>query len=343
MDNKDLNKCVERLEFVPCNLCGNSDVEKMTVMCEEEKNGLHLNTVMCRNCGLIFINPRATKDLYEKFYNMCYRNNISKSDRSNEMRLQEQKKFYTSYISPIVAETMRNIRIESLLDIGCSHGGISLALREKYRVKKCVGVEPVTEIAKYAEKRLGIKVHINLFENIAFEEKYDLICLFRALNHTLDPKANLKKIHSLLNTNGCLLLVLYDGISNLIRKSFSQVAEFAHPYIFYEETIEAMLKIAGFRILSKRTNTLCGEDIAVADIPFLDFNSMVFLAQKQRIDDKQVVNKDVAPFLMRIDHNVKFYQKYKIFVDYWLSSYLSVRIRRILLSLKNRCINVFKR
>lgn len=53
------------VEHVACNLCGaNEPVE----IAHTDKYGLDITTVMCRQCGLMYLNPRPTEASYNRFY-----------------------------------------------------------------------------------------------------------------------------------------------------------------------------------------------------------------------------------------------------------------------------------
>lgn len=53
------------LEYVNCNLCGRDDAQTVA---QRDKYRLELTSVMCRHCGLIYLNPRPTAAIYRKFY-----------------------------------------------------------------------------------------------------------------------------------------------------------------------------------------------------------------------------------------------------------------------------------
>ena len=52
-------------EEVPCNLCGSERRQKIGSV---DKFKLNVTSVICLDCGLIYINPRPTADCYRRFY-----------------------------------------------------------------------------------------------------------------------------------------------------------------------------------------------------------------------------------------------------------------------------------
>jgi ubiquinone/menaquinone biosynthesis C-methylase UbiE len=56
---------LEDTEKVPCNLCGRDDCVEIA---QRDKYDLAVTSVICRNCGLIYLNPRPTIKSYDRFY-----------------------------------------------------------------------------------------------------------------------------------------------------------------------------------------------------------------------------------------------------------------------------------
>src|SRR5687768_667199 len=62
-------------ESVPCNQCLGDSFE---VLDRRDRNGLPVQTCICKHCGLIFINPRMTAPWYGKFYEREYREQLAR-------------------------------------------------------------------------------------------------------------------------------------------------------------------------------------------------------------------------------------------------------------------------
>jgi SAM-dependent methyltransferase len=56
---------LEEVEEVPCNLCGS---DACIDIAHSDKYDLPVRSVMCRKCGLMYLNPRPTKASYDQFY-----------------------------------------------------------------------------------------------------------------------------------------------------------------------------------------------------------------------------------------------------------------------------------
>ena len=53
------------VEHVPCNLCGRDEFQPVAT---RDKYRLLLTSVICRGCGLLYLNPRPTAAAYRRFY-----------------------------------------------------------------------------------------------------------------------------------------------------------------------------------------------------------------------------------------------------------------------------------
>jgi SAM-dependent methyltransferase len=65
ISSKLRSSLLAELESVPCNLCGRDEFQPVA---RRDKYRLPLTTVMCKGCGLLYLNPRPTAVAYGKFY-----------------------------------------------------------------------------------------------------------------------------------------------------------------------------------------------------------------------------------------------------------------------------------
>lgn len=59
----------ETLETVDCNLCGSSNKK---ILYKIKHFSLNFTMVKCKDCGLVYMDPRHNKDNLIKFYNESY-------------------------------------------------------------------------------------------------------------------------------------------------------------------------------------------------------------------------------------------------------------------------------
>ena len=130
-------------EYVQCILCNQDNTElalKLT------KNVI---VVTCRNCGLMYQNPRQIDISYydEKFFESCVQ------------RYDAQRQFSENRFDSLLAV----IKAGWILDIGCGTGGF-LAVAQK-RGWDCYGVDVSRYAANYANCFLKNEVRIGTVED----------------------------------------------------------------------------------------------------------------------------------------------------------------------------------
>lgn len=326
MMNVDLTKYISELERVPCNACGGSNEE---VFGNEERFGLPLKSVICRNCGLMYLNPRPTSKLYKKFNESDYRRAVSGTDEGVKSIFDRQVRHTKMVTIPFFEKHSGLIRPESLLDIGCSYGGIAAGFGKKYPGISLFGVEPVLKNAAFARARAGMDVAGGVFEDYAAERKFDVVIFAQAINHTLDPFVNLKKIHALLTDRGVLYMSVQDTVSALLNRPLTRMVEMTHPYMFCRESVQYLVEKAGLEIVGYRDGQLDGGELARRDIPGMAFPRMLILARKS---EKMVEPEapDFKKILTRMRRNIDFYEQWHGEIDRWHSPNLWRRAYRYL-------------
>lgn len=234
------------LEAVRCNLCGADDAEPIA---RGERFGTAACTVICRRCGLMYLNPRWTAEAYARFYASDYRALMGQSEEPLREVLLRQR-VHGARILAFCGEYLRpGARV---LDIGCGVGGVLDALR---RARGCagVGVEPCAEHARYA-RRIGLDVREGRFEDIAWaNERFDLVILTQTLNHLLDPAGTLARIRRVLAPEGKLFLEV-QNVPEYARMCPTPF-QVDHTYYFCPETLECMVRRAGFEPLNVEVET----------------------------------------------------------------------------------------
>ncbi|WP_111976368.1 methyltransferase domain-containing protein [Algibacillus agarilyticus] len=94
----------------------------------------------------------------------------------------------------------------SILDIGCAEGSSGRIFRNKLNCK-IFGVEINPDVALIAEKSLD-HVYVGNFEDCSIEEKFDVVIAADVVEHQVNIHDFLRKMVSLTNKNGRVLLSL---------------------------------------------------------------------------------------------------------------------------------------
>ncbi|MFH0731769.1 MAG: class I SAM-dependent methyltransferase [Candidatus Omnitrophota bacterium] len=202
------------------------------------------NIVKCKNCSLIFTNPRLKSDLLLKFYS---------EGRDIDYIKQQQER----------TQVFRNVikYIESfcpggrMLDIGCGAGFLLSAAAAKGWDAK--GIELNKFFADFARERLKINVIGETAEKVDLEPDYfDVITMWDSLEHLLDPYLVLSKAHRWLKKGGYIFINTPD-INSILAKIFKSkwwFIESMHLYYFNPQMINMYFKKIGFEYLQKKSH-----------------------------------------------------------------------------------------
>ena len=271
------------MELVACDLCQSDQSEQITRQRDLllEVTQEEFTIVRCCQCGLIYLNPRPSKDLLGVYYPTVYYPPVQAKVRP--LPHPEAKKFSAKmkrwaledyYGYPVVGQagwfrTVRRILLwpdkalrefkgrhplpwrgeGKVLDVGCGAGGNLQSLQEQgWHV---FGIEISDVAAAHARDLLHADIHTGILASAPFPPKsFDLILMSHSLEHLPSPADALSRVHSLLKDDG-LLVVTVPNVNSLEYKLFGrwwfQLDPPRHFYHFDKSTLSGLLTHAGFQ------------------------------------------------------------------------------------------------
>lgn len=234
-------------ENIKCNFCGE---DNYTTLSREGTDGLALNSVICKKCGLIYINPRMTKDGYKLYYEDEYRsktiNNGEKGSGFRVEKLHETTRGHGRFLGELIKKYLNIPGV--IMEVGSGPGGVLYGLKEILN-REVVGIEPSLEESDYANK-VGIKTYHTLMEDFEGVEKYAAVVSTQSLNHYLDPKFFFTWSYNSLLENGILVLEVMNFRQQLKKAGkFKNAVKIDHVYMYTPEVLKDFVKSAGFEIL----------------------------------------------------------------------------------------------
>lgn len=238
-------------EFVKCNLCG-KDCPKPVF-----KIGGH-KIVRCRNCSLMYVNPRLKEKFLHKIYTKNYfenpefKNHNTQNLFGYDLYIEEKEDIISTFKKRLdVIEKYK--KSGKILDVGCATGFfLKLA---KSRGWDVYGTDMSKFASEYAKKKGGLR---NIFygdlKKVKFKDNmFDVITMFDVIEHLPDPKNTLKHIYKLLRKNGLIVITTPDSGSIVAKLLGRRWEEFRrareHTYFFSKKTLFKMLKKTDFKIL----------------------------------------------------------------------------------------------
>lgn len=239
----------KELEYIPCNICGSTDYR---IIVKKTVNDLKANTVMCKKCGLIFINPRMKSQDYDDYYMSFYRHDRAAIKNKTytddvEKNFENARKFGKA----IIAYMGQYVRKGLTVDVGSSTGGILYGMREARPDLELLGIEPSIDESAYAQSK-GVKTIRGLFENINLDLKNkvaNVLCV-QSLNHLLDPKKFMLWAYEVLEPGGHIFLNVKNWRHQVRRMGkLSSGVQIDHVYMFTPESLKLLCEVTGFEVV----------------------------------------------------------------------------------------------
>ena len=171
------------------------------------------NYYMCNNCSTIFIEDFPTEKLNEIY-------------PENYYSFQEQKKKITDQVKEFLDQLVFkkilkkfNGKSINVLDIGGGSGWLLDLIRKIYPQVNISQVVDIDENAKAIAERNGHYFFHGTIEEFQSENKFDLILMLNLIEHISQPLETLKKMESILNPGG-VVLIKTPNIESLDAKIF---------------------------------------------------------------------------------------------------------------------------
>lgn len=269
-----------------CNVCNSS-----------QRTGLFTidtqTLVRCSKCSLVYFDKQRSdlETLYDKKY-FSFEDGAENANYAN-YNIQEKtvKKNFTFAFKFI----KRNLRKKSsrLLEIG---PGFGYFLNYLSGIVDSEGVE-VSQIAVKHIREMGLKVFSGDFQKIKLTGRYDYIVAFDVIEHQLNLKKFMEKVHFLLNPEGYFIFTTPD-YDTYLNKAFGRSAPTIQPryhnYYFSQKWLQNYMPVLGFEIISINTSHL--NYVSIAQIillgsfalPILRDLHLLEIAKKLKIDNKVI-------------------------------------------------------
>ena len=227
----------------PCILTGTNDA---VVVCKRDRQGNPLRTVINKNSGLVYTDPRPDHEKVRKFYS------------------EEYRKEYKGTLTPSFKHIIRAGRLAltrweavqqlitkraHILDVGAG-GGEMMYLLQK-RGHEVHGIEPNSGYAEYARDQYSLNLSVGFIEDSKHRpESFDAIFLFHVLEHLENPIEEICRLNNLLKPGGILVI----EVPNVDHKNCFPAAKWhtGHLYNFNTLTLNATVEKAGLDTKSIR-------------------------------------------------------------------------------------------
>ncbi len=245
------------IECVPCYLCGSTDwrerypatipyeeaaADWSAYRCTSAGYGLHHTIVQCRQCGLVYTNPRWLGGEILHNYEVV----------EDDLYLQEREGrvlTFRHHLQPLQLVTGPPAG-RRLLDVGCYTGVfVEIAADAGW---DAWGVDPSSWAVGEA-RGAGLQVVEGTLASAGFPaEHFDVITMWDVIEHVSNPAFELREAHRLLRPGGTLVVHTMD-IDSLFARTMGRRWPWLmemHLYYFSQATLRQMVEQAGYQVIS---------------------------------------------------------------------------------------------
>ena len=248
------------MEFVKCRLCGADDFSVRFPSTMSEGNGHpadpehfrcttlsygeHFRIVQCRQCRLVYTNPRRRPSSilsdYEEVVDERY---LAECDA--------RRATFHRNIRPL-EQMIPDRNGHRLLDVG-AHIGVFVEVAQE-RGWQAVGVEPSRWAVEQGRQR-GLRMIQGTLRDAELDSaSFDVVTMWDVVEHLLDPLADIGEVARVLKPGGvfCVHTIDIDSwFARLMGRRWPWLVEM-HNTFFSPQTLGEMVERAGLRVESSR-------------------------------------------------------------------------------------------
>jgi 2-polyprenyl-3-methyl-5-hydroxy-6-metoxy-1,4-benzoquinol methylase len=236
-----------KFENVSCSICDSTDSE---LLAEKDRYGLEYHVVICKKCGLVFVNPRMTEESYIQFYDGEFRK-LYVGVESPAKTYFYNRYIKSSTILNFIKSANPSIDFKGLnvLEIGCADGGILYYFKEQGCNVK--GVDLGSEYLQYGRENYNLDLTQGSLKDVAQDFIPDIIIYSHVMEHVLNLDFELKQLREKCSDK-TLIYIEVPGIKNLekIYKMDSlRYFQNAHTHHFSLTSLTNLFVKHGFRLI----------------------------------------------------------------------------------------------
>jgi 2-polyprenyl-3-methyl-5-hydroxy-6-metoxy-1,4-benzoquinol methylase len=232
------------LEELHCPLCVSQDTSIMHIFPP-------FKVVRCKDCDLIYLNPRLRESVMERFYRD---GNYFSGDSTGYAEYSAQEESLRVTFRRFLRELRdRGMTSGRLLEVGCGYGYFLDEAKNFFSYS--AGTELSEEAGKAANKQTGAEIFIGTIYDLPPKFKnFDIIVLINVIEHVYSPIDFATVLKQLLRRGGEIIIATPDIGSfwyTLMRKRWPSFKIPEHVVFYTEKTLTSLLERAGFQNISK--------------------------------------------------------------------------------------------
>lgn len=249
----DRNLDFLKVKHANCSLCDSNYYE---ILAKKVQFNFPYKTVICKNCGFIYLNPVPIEEELNQFYVLEYEKYYGIPARFGDSVFKRRGYEIFEFLKGHLP------KIDYILEIGSGGGGNLVGLSEKLNAHHLAAFEP-GGASNDSLKLTGVKILGDFYDNEPVNlREYQLIILSHVLEHFHDPKSVLTKLWNETSDN-VFVYIAIPSLSAINKETYSFHSKLedywfrvVHLSYFHESNIEDMLLLSGWKVqkLHKKGN-----------------------------------------------------------------------------------------
>ena len=209
------------MENVNCDLCGSNETNLQYSKPDDwlKNYETEYSVVKCKNCGLVYVNPRPTFEGMRDFYPDGYHSN--RDDQIHNDRYIKQFDY--------VNET----GIRNVLDIGCAQGDWLNFLENRISNVKLFGIDAFSKGVK--NQKINFQ-NCNISQAALEPNTFDLVTAWAVLEHVHNPMQYFVKVSNVLVPGGKFIFLVTNSQSIYGKYAYKEDIP-RHTYHFDKNTL----------------------------------------------------------------------------------------------------------
>lgn len=230
-------------QFYECAVCGSLSFDEIYTW------GLYSrrqHVTVCRDCGVVCLNPRMDEEAYYDFYQNEYYGGTQPKPKSVESLDLWAEVNCDQRAQQIVAHLKEYVGTDArILEVGCGSGNNLIALKLS-GFDRLSGIEPAAGLPDRLDT-IGINCFEGTLNSFAqwhgFRERFDCVILSHVLEHFVEPQKALAILRDHTKQGSYLYVRVPDFFGH--KRVFSQF-QIPHSFYFSRTSLERLLASSSF-------------------------------------------------------------------------------------------------
>lgn len=223
-----------------CDIC---EKKNFQILSNTVQFNMPYRVVICKDCGLVQINPKPHSSELNKFYINEYDKRYPLRD-SSDLKFKERGHRVANFVKEILKSS------SNIIEIGAGSGGNLIGMAEKITFKKLRAIEPNKNNISSLQD-LGIDVVGEFYETCKYDlTDIDTVLMSHVFEHFYSPKECLIKLHNETRKD-VNMIILVPSIGTY--KEYYPLHEYwfrvVHLFYFNLNLMTNLLNITGWEII----------------------------------------------------------------------------------------------